>query len=79
MNLIEAGKAFIKAFPTRQRWRQYLAWEEKQRRENLRQKKIARQIRKRKEEIEKMTNDVEDNDYDPMAPEIWDEVTGRQP
>jgi len=78
MNLIEAGKAFIKAFPTRARWQQYCEWEERQRREMLRQRKIAQQTRKRRREIEKMSDDIGDDDYEPMAPEIWEEIAGRK-
>ena len=74
MNLIEAGKAFIRAFPTRARWRSYLAWEQDQQREKKRQKQIARQIRERRADMIMMTDDGDDEDFEPMTPEIWDKL-----
>ena len=74
MNLIEAGKAFIRAFPTKARWRSYQEWERKQAREKKRQKEIARQIRERRSEIVNMSDDVDDDDYEPMTNEIWEKI-----
>ena len=76
MKLIDAGKLFAKMFPTKERFTAFLRWQEVEQTKRIYEQELQNKINKRRQEIELMTTDFEDTDYDYLTEDCWEEVKG---
>ncbi|MCP4566801.1 MAG: hypothetical protein GY841_04380 [FCB group bacterium] len=76
MELEIAGKLFAKMFPTKERFREFLRWQEIEREKRIHAKELQNKIDKRRQEIELMSADFDDKDYDYLTDDCWEEVKG---
>ena len=76
MKLIDAGKLFAKMFPTKERFAAFLRWQEVEQTKRINEQELQNKINKRRQEIELMTTDFEDTDYDYLTEDCWEEVKG---
>jgi len=75
MDLETAGKLFAKMFPTKERFAVFLRWQEAEREKRIREKELQNKINKRRQEIELMSVDFDDKDYDYLTEDCWESVT----
>ena len=76
MKLIDAGKLFARMFPTKERFVAFLQWQETERAKRVHEQELQNKIDKRRREIELMSTDFEDKDYDYLTEDCWQEVKG---
>jgi len=76
MKLTDAGKLFARMFPTKERFAAFLQWQEVERTKRVHEQELQNKINKRRQEIELMSVDFEDKDYDYLTEDCWQEVKG---
>ena len=76
MKLIDAGKLFAKMFPTKERFAAFLRWQEAEQTKRIYEQELQNKIDKRRQEIELMTTDFDDKDYDYLTEDCWEKVEG---
>ena len=74
MDLTQAGKLFAKMFPTKERFREFLRWQEAEQSTRVHEQELQNKINKRRQEIELMSVDFDDKDYDYLTEDCWEEV-----
>jgi len=72
---VKLKNLFQRLFPTPADFKLYLQWRELRHKEAVLQKKIAQEQKAEAERKLVITGDIEDEDWDPMAEAIWEEVT----
>jgi len=67
---------FKQLFPDKQEFQIYLKWREHRKQELNRQRSIRKQQQERQGELLAMDDDPEDEEYDPISADVWQEVMG---
>lgn len=71
---MDLKKLFKKLFPNESDFRNYLRWREHRRRETIRLQKIRQQEDEYRWKMAVMIDDPEDDEFDPVSANIWQEV-----
>ena len=73
---MELKDLFARLFPTKQAFNQYLEWREQKKQEQARAKRINNEIEKARLYMAVCTDDPDDDDFEPMVNDIWEQVNG---
>jgi len=71
---MNAGKLLKLLFPKDGDLRVYLLWRQERRAQYKRQQELRKQLEARRAELAAMSSDIDDDDYDELSDEVWQEV-----
>ncbi len=72
--IVDYKALFLNCFPSKQYWRDFLRWRAELKRRQEIQRRLNAQRAEIEEEMLAMTNDLVDDDFDPIADDIWEQV-----